>query len=386
MNCSICLETKDQWVTCGNCRERACEACTLIFSRQSHKAKCTLCGVPWVFSEQLVCRSTFEEVLFEELTGQEQLEQCAKDPAQILLCVNKFLNGTLSVTVDHQVVSCIKPGCVGVVSEANRCVTCQLKQCHICNTLHEQHDCDVNMESDYAYAVSGCIPCPNCFQLVAKGDGCQHVTCDYCHVPFSWDGSTPTSEIQNDINDLEVEKLFGHHCFGANRFIRKIHAKLQQPDILDEAYTNWQQARYLVQMEIGRYYVNHDKPTHNEATAVRRIGRYVTQQTRERSLYDATTTWLRLYQLGPAHLVGMPNHYMKQLLEMLAFAPPILGFTLDGNKLSFLLQLTSTMESSMESSEQSEPEEEEPPLTDLAQALFYGIMNALLGQQEGEEA
>lgn len=373
MACSICMEDSAQWVVCHNCFQQACEQCTFRFSKQSHKARCTLCGVRWIFSEQVVCRTSFKEVLFEHMPGTAQLEQCATNPAQVLKCVNQFLDD--DEVVKHRVISCIRPACIGVVNNQNFCITCLTTQCHICNALEETHICNVSAENDFAYAASGCLPCPNCFCLVAKGDGCMHVTCEYCHVPFTWDGSKPTSEILNDTLDLNIEEQFGGHCFRANKFIRDIDTKLRRAEFLDEAQSDWAKMRFLLEIEIGRYYLDHNKPDHNETEAVRRIGRAVTQEAQHKSLCEDVATWVRLYRLGPAHLVDMPRHYMLQLKAMFNFAPRSVDFTLDSGKIRYLLQLMDALGSL----ENQESLEEEREMADaLGTELLYDFFQALL--------
>ena len=96
--------------------------------------------------------------------------------------------------ISNFIKKCPSNDCTGYLNNQHICTQCRKVVCMEClNIKEDDHKC---LESDLKTAkllMKDTKPCPKCYTLIYKINGCDHMWCPQCHCKFSWD----TNKITN---------------------------------------------------------------------------------------------------------------------------------------------------------------------------------------------
>lgn len=82
---------------------------------------------------------------------------------------------------------CIVSECRGFLDESFVCGLCNTHACKHCHTIKaEAHVCKQDDVATVDELKKTTKPCPKCYVLIYKTDGCDQMFCVKCHTPFSW--------------------------------------------------------------------------------------------------------------------------------------------------------------------------------------------------------
>jgi len=82
---------------------------------------------------------------------------------------------------------CVVSDCRGFLDESFVCGLCNTHICKRCHTIKgEIHDCKEDDVATVDELKKSTKPCPKCYVLIYKTDGCDQMFCVKCHTPFSW--------------------------------------------------------------------------------------------------------------------------------------------------------------------------------------------------------
>ena len=139
---------------------------------------------------------------------------------------------------------CSDTNCRGFLSSQWKCGTCLQWTCQACHCTigllknDTNHICDDNNIKTAALIISDTKPCPKCKVNIYKIDGCDHMWCTQCHLPFSWKTGQITEktsnphyyewlrsnnrEIQREDEFMNTNYVVLYNCFIKYKNFRKI--------------------------------------------------------------------------------------------------------------------------------------------------------------------
>jgi len=174
--CPICFSSSEDMKRLGECQHSFCENClqeylkTEINSLNVLKIKCP----------EQTCSCILSTSTLEELLDSSDFERYQK------LLVQKMAKRT-------QDIFCPQPGCSKIIipakdSAATQC-GCGAVICNFCASLeHQGKTCIAALDPDFeAYAAENNLKmCLMCKTMVARVEGCTHITCSICDYEWCW--------------------------------------------------------------------------------------------------------------------------------------------------------------------------------------------------------
>lgn len=131
---------------------------------------------------------------------------------------------------------CSDTNCRGFLNNLWKCGTCLQSTCRDChcfinntNSNDSIHVCDPNNVLTASLIISETKPCPKCKVNIFKIDGCDHMWCTQCHLPFSWKTGTITEKTSNPhyyewlrTNNNTIQREDGDYGFdcGGQEFVQ----------------------------------------------------------------------------------------------------------------------------------------------------------------------
>ncbi len=89
----------------------------------------------------------------------------------------------------HFIHPCPVNGCLGFLSTAWKCATCDTHVCSKCEEIKnkdDSHQCDPTTVETVQEKHKSAKPCPQCGVYVQKASGCDQMWCTSCKTPFDW--------------------------------------------------------------------------------------------------------------------------------------------------------------------------------------------------------
>lgn len=113
----------------------------------------------------------------------------------------KLHNGQREKKSTGYVKKCSTKDCRGFLNNHWKCTLCEksfCKDCHEEKMKDQAHECDKNLVETIKLLKSDSKPCPSCYTMIFKIDGCDQMFCTACNTAFSWrTGSVVTGRIHN---------------------------------------------------------------------------------------------------------------------------------------------------------------------------------------------
>ena len=182
-SCPICYDDMNDSYALLQCGHSFCSVCLSTQLAQSLNDQSSI---------PIRCGMCTEKVVIEDLMnllGEDDMQKLAK------LSLNNFM--TLN---QSEFMYCLTPNCEQVFRRKQQFITCNVceeSHCTLCKKgSHPTMTCEELKEMLNPDALdamfekwkvsSGVKPCPNCKTDIEKNGGCQHMTCQKCHIHICW--------------------------------------------------------------------------------------------------------------------------------------------------------------------------------------------------------